>query len=219
MSDWGFDAPVNEAPQPMRPISIDEFPPLPPPEERYATETELEPEVSPTANSSYGPPRLSAEEEAALIAELQRYVQPETIETGEDAMADSLPGPDALATEDFAWSKTAYEVESFEESPVPSFEVVETPFASVAGDEEPLEPAPDIEPWLAELGESEEASLVEDAEEKPSPKIVQIEGRVYEEPAPRHWPSVPLSSDEEDALKAEPEPARWPKAAGDWEPL
>jgi hypothetical protein len=150
---------------------------------------------------------------------LQRYVQPETIETVEDAMADSFPGPDALATEDFAWSRTVFEGEPIEESTVPPFEVVETPFAPVAGDEEPLEPAPDLEPWLAELGESEEVSLVEEAEEEPSPKIVQIEGRVYEEPAPRHWPSVPQSSDEEDASKAEPEPARWPKAAGDWEPL
>ena len=28
VSDWGFDEPVSEASQPMRPISIDEFPPL-----------------------------------------------------------------------------------------------------------------------------------------------------------------------------------------------
>ena len=201
IAEWGFDAPVSEAPQTMRPISIDEFPPLPQPEERYGAETDVERDTGasaisdqkPSVGSSYDAPRLSAEEEAALIAELQRFVQPEPAEQVEPTQAV----PDALAADDFSWDDSSVEMESVELAPERAFDIMDM---AAVDYESPVE------------------ELAFDGEE-PEPTVVRLEDRTYVEPPPRHWPSVPLSPEDEGAVKPETEPAPWPKAAGDWEPL
>src|SRR5687768_8147565 len=67
---------ISEGPPAMRPVNIDEFPPLPAIED---TVTPVRDAFDPSR-----PPRLSADDEAALIAELQRYLKTEGAEDNDD---------------------------------------------------------------------------------------------------------------------------------------
>jgi hypothetical protein len=163
--------PVSEVAPPPRPISIEEFPPLPPPEARF---------------DSPGAPRLSAEDEATLIAELQRYLKTDGVEGNEDILGE--PAPEATEpADDLTWPQVV---------DFPSGDA----FAPLAEDE------------------VEEPEALDDASQaSEAADVVEIEGRTYEVPKPRHWPSVPLPTSEEPAPELPPE---WrPRAAGDWEPL
>ena len=134
-----------------------------------------------------------------MIAELQRYVQTEPAEDLEAAPVVS----NVLAAEDFSWGDSPIEAEPVSDAPTWGSEVEEMSLAETQ--ELAQEPVQEQEPFDASIPE-------------PETKLMRLEGRSYEEPQPRHWPSVPLSATE-DEVPAEPEPARWPKAAGDWEPL
>jgi hypothetical protein len=181
----GFDqpSPKNNDPSAMRPISIDEFPPLPP-------LTDLAREPAPPAS----PPRLSADEEAALIAELQRYLKTDGVEGNEDALGEPEAPQNAEDSQVIAW-------------PEPQ------PVDFSALDEEPGISFPDFD------AEAPDDASIEDEPEPEASKVVEIDGRVYEEPKPRHWPSVPLHLEEVSVLEPAPDPEPRRRAVGDWEPL
>jgi hypothetical protein len=177
-----FAAPgVEPSPSPeeqpvMRPISIEEFPPLPPMEDAF--------KPSRDAFEPAGPPRLSADDEAALIAELQRYLKTDEAEGNEDVLDE--PGLD-LTTEE-------------EQNAPPLL----------------LDAAVDVPANLVDfrvperLMDTTDASITADE----APRVVEVDGRTYEEPKPRHWPSVASPQTEADG-----ESQQAPRPARDWEPL
>jgi hypothetical protein len=166
----------REEPPPVRPVSIDEFPPLPPREDAFKpTRDAFEPA---------SPPRLNADDEAALIAELQRYLKTDDVEGNEDVLAE--PAGDPAAEE--RQNDTPVRLEAANEAPA---NVVEFPAPERWAD------TPD-----KSIGASE------------PPRIVEIDGRSYEEPKLRHWPSVPAPQAEEDD-----EPEQSARRASNWEPL
>lgn len=169
-------SPVRDESPPVRPISIDEFPPLPPVEDAFKPHRDaLEPS---------SPPRLSAGDEAALIAELQRYLKTDDVEGNEDALGE--PAGD-LATE----------AEHNE---------------SLGLQEEAVDaPANIVEFPVPERSANTPETSVRAAE---APRFVEIDGRSYEVPQPRHWPSVPAPLPDADG-----ESERTVRPASDWEPL
>jgi len=173
----GFEpASSREDPPAVRPISIDEFPPLPSMENTF--------KPSRDAFESASPPRLNADDEAALIAELQRYLKTDDVEGNEDVLAE--PAGDPAAEE--RQNDTPVRLEAANEAPA---NVVEFPAPERWAD------TPD-----KSIGASE------------PPRIVEIDGRSYEEPKLRHWPSVPAPQAEEDD-----EPEQSARRASNWEPL
>ena len=181
-TDTSFAAPGFEQPtmadeaSGVRPISIDEFPPLPLPEDAFKP---LRDAFEPAS-----PPRLSADDEAALIAELQRYLKTDDVEGNEDALGEP------------AGSIEAHEEPT--DSPDVVVEEIDAP-ANVV--EFPVPERFAIPP--------EKSSAPDDA-----PHIVEIDGRSYEVPKPRHWPSVPAPQP-----APEGETDRPARPASDWEPL
>ena len=172
----GFEPSLREEPPAVRPISIDEFPPLPPMEDAFKPSRDAFEPVS--------PPRLSADDEAALIAELQRYLRTDDIEGNDDVLGGPAGDP---ATEE-GQNDTPLRLEPAVEAPA---NVVEFPAPVRSAD-------------------TSDASIAPDE----TPRIVEIDGRSYEEPKPRHWPSVPApqpgADDERDQAA---------RRASDWEPL
>jgi hypothetical protein len=183
----GFEqsAPRDDAPAAKRPISIDEFPPLPSLPEQIES-------APPTS-----PPRLSADEEAALIAELQRYLSTDHVE-GEGNQ--NAPGD------------------------VVGFDLDESPVASEWSDSQSADfPGSEPQPALFSHKPADEASAVMDdagMEPESETRLVELHGRTYEEPKPRHWPSTPLQPEPTEATdQPAPQPPGRPRAVGDWEPL
>jgi hypothetical protein len=173
----GFEpSSVREEPPTVRPISIDKFPPLPPMEDA------LKP--SRDAFEPASPPRLSADDEAALIAELQRYLKTDDVEGNEDVLGEAAGD---LTTK-----------EGQDDTPVRLEPEVEAP-ANVVEFPAPLRSA-----------DTSDASITPDE----TPRIVEIDGRSYEEPKLRHWPSVPAPPPDADG-----EPEQGTRRASDWEPL
>jgi hypothetical protein len=172
----GFEpVPVREEPPSVRPISIDEFPPLPHTEDAFKPRQD--------AFEPASPPRLSADDEAALIAELQRYLKTDDVEGNEDALGD-LAGFETAEEQDGSPDTAAVAVDAPEN-------VVEFPVP-------------------------ERAANTSDSTMSPNeaPRIVEIDGRSYEVPKPRHWPSVPAPQPD-----PEGESERPARRASDWEPL
>jgi len=172
----GFEPfPERDEPPGVRPISIDEFPPLRPTEDAFKPLHDAFEPVS--------PPRLSADDEAALIAELQRYLQTDDVEGNEDALGESA----GFAPE-----------EAQNDLPNVPHEGIDAPSNVV---EFPVPEQPETPP---------ESSMTPNE----APRIVEIDGRTYEVPKSRPWPSVPAPQPD-----PEGESERPARRASDWEPL
>ena len=173
----GFEpSSLREEPPAVRPISIDEFPPLPPMEDAF--------KPSRDAFEPASPPRLNADDEAALIAELQRYLKTDDVEGNEDVIGEPV---NDLAAEEVQ-NDTTVRMEAAVEAPA---NVIEFPGPVRSAD-------------------TSDASITPDE----TPRIVEIGGRSYEEPKPRHWPSVPAPELDPDGA-----PEQAARRASDWEPL